>query len=64
MTTISVSLRGTYLHIWMVISFVVVSVVLESAAMAQKSIKIPMTADRWETKDNVEFSQADASRWG
>jgi hypothetical protein len=59
MTTISVTLRGRYLHIWMVIFFVVVSVVLESSAMAQKPIKIPMTADRWETKDNVEFSQAD-----
>jgi hypothetical protein len=43
----------------MVISFLVVSVFLQSPAMAQKPIKIPMTADRWETKDNVEFSQAD-----
>ena len=45
----------------MAISFVVVSVVLESSAIAsaQKPIKIPMTPDRWETKDNAEFSQAD-----
>ena len=60
MTTISVSPRATYLHIWIVISIVVVSAVLQSPAIAQKPIKIPMTADRWETKDNVEFSQADA----
>ena len=27
---------------------------------AQEPIKIPMSADKWETKDNVEFLQADA----
>ena len=42
------------------ISFVVVSAVLQSPAIAQKPINIPMTADRWETKNKVEFSQADA----
>jgi hypothetical protein len=29
-------------------------------AFAQEAIKIPMTADRWEAKDNVEFVQEDA----
>jgi hypothetical protein len=60
MTTISVTRRPTYSHIWIVTSVVAVSVALQSAAIAQKPINIPMTADRWETKDNVEFSQADA----
>ena len=60
MTTISVAPRATYSHIWGVISLVVVSAVLQSPAIAQKPIDIPMTADRWETKNNVEFSQADA----
>jgi hypothetical protein len=30
------------------------------ALQAQSPIHIPMTPDRWETKDNVEFSQSDA----
>jgi hypothetical protein len=60
MTTKSVARRPTYSHICSVISIAVVSTVLQSPAMAQKPINIPMTADRWETKDNVEFSQADA----
>ena len=60
MTTISVARRAKHSPIWKVISFVVVSAVLQSPAIAQKPINIPMTADRWETKNNVEFSQADA----
>ena len=32
----------------------------QSAALAQEPIKIPMTPDRWETKDNVKFETEDS----
>lgn len=61
MKTTSVTPPVKHLRIWIAILFTLASVVLQLPviASAQKPIQIPMTADRWETKDNTEFSQAD-----
>jgi hypothetical protein len=61
MKTTSVPPRAKHLHLWIAIPFMLAGVVLQLSATAsvQKPIKIPMTADRWETKDNTQFSHPD-----
>lgn len=61
MTTTASALRTTNLHVFVAILFVMGAIVLQSPAIAsvQKPIRIPMTADRWETKGNAEFSTED-----
>lgn len=61
MKTMSIHPLAKHLRLWIAISFMLAGVVLQLSANAstQKPIKIPMTADRWETKDNTEFSHPD-----
>ena len=51
------ALRGKTMHLRMMGPALVAGVAMmsQSAAQAQEPIKIPMTADRWEAKDNVKF---------
>ena len=55
------ALRGKTMYFRMMGSALIVGIALmsQSAALAQEPIKIPMTADRWEAKDNVKFETED-----
>ena len=56
------ALRGNTMHFRMMGSALAAGIALmsQSAALAQEPIKIPMTPDRWETKDNVKFETEDS----
>ena len=56
------ALRGKTTHFRMMGSALIAGIALmaQSAALAQEPMKIPMTADRWEAKDNVKFETEDS----
>ena len=61
MKNFAAALRGTHLHTRMAMSaaIAVFALVPSTTTSAQEPIKIPMTADRWEAKDNATFSIED-----
>jgi hypothetical protein len=66
MTRLVAVLSYRYLPLHLAFGFLAMggAMQLSMPAMAQKSIKIPLTADRWQTTGNVEFLTTDASPLG